>query len=104
MGQGACCDGRPNDPNLVYYNSGKPLATTTPVKTSRRSQRDLGTPRSSKYRQSQLEPEVSPYVKEKMRDLPAYESRSSKKISGESRPATLIESSGVIYRGEWKDE
>jgi hypothetical protein len=49
MGQGACCEGNPNDPNLTYYNGGKPMAITTPPRVSRRSQRDVLSPRSSKY-------------------------------------------------------
>jgi hypothetical protein len=49
MGQGACCEGNPNDPTLTYYNQGKPLAvTTTPPRHSRRT-RDMSSPRSSKY-------------------------------------------------------
>jgi hypothetical protein len=30
--------------------------------------------------------------------------RNSSRVKGESRPAHLIESSGVVYKGEWKDD
>lgn len=76
MGQGACCQTNPNDPNLNYYNSGKPMQLSTPPQTSkqgrqsRRSQRDIGSARSSnKYLEAEVQPEVSNYVKEKMREL-----------------------------------
>ena len=104
MGQGACCENNANDPTLTYYNGGKPIAVTTPVKATRRSQRDALSPRSSKYTQSPQPLEVSTYVKEKLKDLEKFEPRSGKKLGGEQRPAHFIESSGAMYRGEWKDE
>lgn len=73
MGQGACCENNANDPNLSYYNGGRPISTTTQPRSSRqsrRSQRDLHSPRSPKYRESVMQPEVSTYVKEKMKELP----------------------------------
>jgi hypothetical protein len=47
-----------------------PPRMTKQSRQSRRSQRELGTPRSSnKYVESDLQIEVSPYVKEKMKEL-----------------------------------
>jgi len=69
MGQGACCENNANDPNLTYYNGGKPISVSTPTKNTRRSQREMLSPRSSKYVQSPQQPEVSAYVKEKIKDL-----------------------------------
>ena len=82
------------------------INTVTPARGSRRSQRNIGTPRSSKYRESQQQPEVTAFVKEKMRELSTYDVRSSKKISesGEKRAGYVVEPSGKIYRGSWKDE
>lgn len=59
MGQTACCEGDPNNPNSIYDNT-KPMMTTPP-RSSRRSTKN--SPQSPKYRESTLLNETSPYVK-----------------------------------------
>jgi hypothetical protein len=100
MGQTACCEGDANDPKNAYDNT-KPIITTPP-RSTRRSQRH--TSQSPKYSETRLEPNLSAYVKDKMRQLEKYDPRNSSKVKGDTRPLFLIEATETIYKGEWKDD
>lgn len=89
MGQSACCESDANNPNQVYDNS-KPI--TTPPRSSRRSNRNT-TQSPSKYTETKLEPNLSAYVKDKMKQLGRYDLRNNSRVKGETRAAFLIESS-----------